>query len=364
MHKIKSVVIILLCLFAISVNGQHLTQTVKGKVVDADIRVSLPGATIVLLGTDPLIGTVTDIDGNFRIGNVPVGRYDIQVSYIGYDPTIVRDIIMGSVKEITLVVELSELVHEMETVEITAELSKNKPINSMSIISARQISVEESKRYAGGVDDPAQLVTAFAGVAGSMQGNGVAIRGNAPKSMLWRMEGVQISNPNHYANITTLGGGAFTALSAQLLANSDFYSGALPAGYGNALSGALDLQMRRGNNERYEGSFKLGTIGIDFASEGPFKKGGGSSYLFNYRYSTFALIAPVLPDDAAGNRFMDLSFKLNFPLKKNIRIQLPLFLLFIAVAKIFIVVNIFVLSGMTVTFSSVKIGYRCLGNSP
>jgi hypothetical protein len=322
MNKLKTGFMVLSLFLVASVSGQIITQTIKGKVVDADIRVSLPGATLILLDTDPLIGTVTDINGNFRMESVPLGRYDIQVTYIGYEPTIVRDIIVGSVKEITLEIELSESVHEMEAVEITASISKDKPINSMSIISARQISVEESKRYAGGVDDPAQLVTAFAGVAGSMQGNGVAIRGNAPKSMLWRMEGVQISNPNHYANITTLGGGAFTALSSQLLANSDFFTGAFPAEYGNGLSGALDLQMRSGNNEKYEGSFKIGTIGIDIASEGPFKKGGGSSYLFNYRYSTFSLIAPVLPDDAAGNRFMDLSFKLNFPLKKAVVLSL------------------------------------------
>ncbi len=315
MSKSKTGFIVLFFFMVFSGTGQNLTQTVKGKVIDADIRVSLPGATVLLMETEPVIGTVTDIDGNFRIENVPVGRYDIQVSFIGYQPNIVREIIVGSAKEVTLNIELFESVHEMETVEISAEISKIKPINSMSIISARQITVEEARRYAGGVDDPAQLATAFAGVAGGLNGNAIAIRGNAPKSMLWRMEGVQISNPSHYANLTSLGGGAFTALSAQLLANSDFFTGAFPAEYGNGLSGVLDMQMRSGNNEQYEHAFQIGTIGLDVSSEGPFKKGSGSSYLFNYRYSTFTLIAPVLPEDAQGNRFQDLSFKLNFPLK-------------------------------------------------
>lgn len=297
--------------------AQQLTQTLKGRVIDSESGVSLPGATIVLNATDPLIGTTTDLEGNFRIEKVPVGRYDIVVRFVGYEPLWLREIVVGSVKEVILEARLKESIQQMEVVEIVAGQDKDKPLNSMAIVSARQISVEEARRYAGSVDDPAQLVQSFAGVAGGLNGNAIIVRGNAPKGILWQMEGVQISNPNHYANVTSFGGGAFTALSAQLLANSDFYTGAWPAEYGNGLSGVFDIKMRTGNNEKYEHTAQLGTLGIDISSEGPFKKGKQSSYLFNYRYSTFVFIAPLLPDDAAGNRFQDLSFKMNFPLKKG-----------------------------------------------
>ena len=142
------------------------------------------------------------------------------------------------------------------------------------------------------------------------------VRGNNPQSLQWKLEGVEISNPNHFADLSAFGGGGLTALSVHLLANSDFFSGAMPAEYSNALSGVFDIFMRNGNNQKYEHTFQLGAIGIDAASEGPFKKGGKSSYIFNYRYSTMGLLVPLLPENAAGTTYQDLSFKLNFPTQR------------------------------------------------
>jgi hypothetical protein len=186
----------------------------------------------------------------------------------------------------------------------------------MAMISSRQLTMEEASRYAGGIDDPSRLAASFAGVAGSLSSNAIVIRGNAPKGLLWRMEGIEIPNPSHFANVSTFGGGGITALSSQMLSNADFYTGAFPAEFGNALSGVFDMRIRNGNNEKREHTIKAGIIGIDFATEGPFTRGGKSSYLINYRYSTLALISPLLPANARGISYQDLSFKFNFPMRK------------------------------------------------
>jgi hypothetical protein len=60
----------------------------------------------------------------------------------------------------------------------------------------------------------------------------------------------------------------------------------------------------------------LGLLGIDASAEGPFKKNGRATYLFNYRYSTLALLEPLMPENAGGTTYQDLSFKLHFPTKK------------------------------------------------
>jgi hypothetical protein len=189
----------------------------------------------------------------------------------------------------------------------------------MATASARMLSVEEASRYAGGFDDPARLVSAFAGVAGGLDNNGIAIRGNSPQFLQWRMEGVEVPNPTHFTDITGVGGGILTALSSQVLGNSDFFTGAFPAEYGNALSGVFDMQLRSGNSQKHEHAAQVGTLGVEFASEGPFRRGGQASYLFNYRYSSMALADDLLPGllgDAGGMRYQDLSFKLNFPTRR------------------------------------------------
>lgn len=307
---------LIICLFFSPIaNAQEPVQTIRGQVIDAASGTPVPGVSILLVESYPIKGATTDANGNFSIENVPVGRHNLRFTFVGYEPRIVQDIMVSSAREVVLNIALRESVTEMEEVVVRPDRVKNQPINSMAVISARQLSMEEASRYAGGFDDPARLAASFAGVAGNLQDNALVIRGNAPKGMLWQMEGVEIPTPSHFANIVTLGGGGITALSTHLIADSDFYTGAFPAEYGNALSGVFDLNLRNGNNRQYEHAFKAGVIGIDAASEGPL--GGNASYLFNYRLSTFSLIAPLLPEGAGSIRYQNLSFKFNIPTKRG-----------------------------------------------
>ncbi|NVN95397.1 MAG: TonB-dependent receptor [Bacteroidetes bacterium] len=302
------------CLLANIINAQNITQNIKGKVIDKESQSSLIGASVVVAGTNPIMGASSDIDGNYFIKKVPIGRYTIKISYIGYEDMIINEVLIGSGKEVVLNASLKEKV--INSKEIVFKANKYESINSMVTLSARQLSVEEASRYAGGFDDPSRLASSFAGVSGNLGTNGVVIRGNAPKGLLWCMEGVEITNPSHFANVSSLGAGAITALSSQMLSNSDFITGAFPSEYGNALSGVFDIKLRNGNNEKREYTIQAGLVGIDLSSEGPFVKGKKASYLFNYRYSTFGLLAPVLPSEMGVLKYQDLSFKLNFPTQK------------------------------------------------
>jgi hypothetical protein len=299
--------------------SQVITQTIKGEVTDIESKTPLIGATIVVLGTNPLLGIITDLDGNFKIKNVPVGRYNIQFNYMGYDPSIVSEILVSSGKENVINIGLKQSVNHVDEVKVKAHSNKDKPLNSMASISARSFTVEETRRYAGGIDDPARLASAFAGVTvGNSQDNAIIIRGNSPKGLSWRLEGVEIPNPNHFSGGNVAGGGIVTVFSSQLLANSDFFTGAFPAEYDNALAGVFDMKLRNGNSDKRESTFQAGLLGIDFSSEGPFVKGKNATYLFNYRYSTFSLVSllGLLPMTTQIPKYQDLSFKFNFPTKK------------------------------------------------
>jgi len=301
-----------------NVSAQSLTQVVKGTVFDKESEVPLEFANVVIIGSSPQIGVMTDSKGCFKINGAPIGRYNIQVSFIGYEPTIIPEILITSGKEVVLNIGLKQSLNQIEEVKVEAYSRKDKPVNSMASISARSFTVEETRRYAGGLDDPARMASAFAGVTvGNLQDNAIIIRGNSPKGVSWRLEGVEIPNPNHFAGGNVAGGGFATVFSSQLLSNSDFYTGAFPSEYGNALAGVFDMKLRNGNNEKRESTFQIGVMGIDFASEGPFRKGGNASYLFNYRYSTLSLVSAMgLIPSTQVPKYQDLSFKLNFPTKR------------------------------------------------
>lgn len=316
----KNVLLILICLLTIQAKTQVLTQIVRGQIIDSESQMPVPFASISIITSNPLLGVVSDDKGYFRFEKVPIGRHNIQISCIGYETQLVPEVLVASGKEIILNIKLKEKITKLSEVTISAYSKKDKPLNNMATVSARTFSVEEARRYAGGFDDPGRLASSFAGVSTeNSRDNSIVVRGNSPKGLLWRLEGVEIPNPNHFANMETFGGGGVSSLSALVVGNSDFFTGAFPAEYGNAVSGVFDIKLRTGNDENYEHAIQIGTMGIDLSSEGPLSKKTKASYLFNYRYSTLGLIKEVFPEEIKDFMpvYQDLCFKINIVSKNK-----------------------------------------------
>ena len=296
-------------------------QVVRGKVVDEQTLQPIPGVNIIVMDTDPIIGTSTDMDGKFRFEEITIGRISLKFTFIGYYEVIIPNILVDAGKEVVLDVKLTESVSMLDDIVIEAGQGEAyELVNEMATVSARGFNLEETKRYAGSRDDPARMAQNFAGVSGANDArNDIIIRGNSPIGLLWRLEGINIPNPNHFAAVGTTGG-PVCMLNNNLLSDSEFYTGAFPATYGNALSGAFDLRMRNGNNEKREYLGQIGFNGFELGAEGPFKKGSESSYLANYRYSVPALVKDLNLNIGTGEAvpyYQDLSFKLNFRLPQG-----------------------------------------------
>jgi len=300
-------------------NKNDLDQVIRGKVVDKQTQSVLPGANIILLETNPPVGTTTNSEGEFRLENVPLGRQGIAVSFIGYHSQVIKNLIINSAHETVLFIELEEKVQTTEEVTIVGNSRKDLAMNKMASVSARTFTVEEASRYAGSREDVARMAMNFAGVSGANdQRNDIIIRGNTPSGILWRLEDVDIPNPNHFAASGTTGG-PIGMLNNNTLRNSDFFTGAFPAEYTNAFSGVFDLKMRDGNNETYEFLGQVGFNGFELGAEGPISKDGKSSFLVNYRYSTLEVfdLLGISFGTSGVPQYQDLNFKLNFPMKKG-----------------------------------------------
>ena len=313
-----SIIIFVLLSNAVFAQNKQLTQNIRGIVVEQTSGKRLTDVTIALANT--ALGTTTDVDGKFHLANVPLGRYALSISLIGYETVVLKEVLVSSAKEVYLEIELEEISTTLAEVVVKPKINKENSLNRMSLLGAQMFSVEEASRFAGGMDDPARLVSNYAGVTTSgTTNNGISVRGNAPSLLQWKLEDVEIPNPNHFADIDVLGGGFLSALSANVLGNSDFFIGAFPAGYHNAVSGVFDMRLRNGNNQKYQHAFQLGVLGIDFASEGPISRKNNASYIINYRYSTTGLLEKLQRNKDMGGTlgYQDLNFKFNFPTQKS-----------------------------------------------
>ncbi|MDR0961710.1 MAG: TonB-dependent receptor, partial [Mediterranea sp.] len=321
---------------------EKLTGRIRGTVTDAASGQALPYVQVLVAGTSPAIGALTDGIGMFRLPELPVSeRYTLHISYVGYEPVTVRQIAVTSAKETILAVSLKESIQMLSEVVVTPKVNKSVPLNNMTLTGARMVSIEEASRFAGGIDDPGRLMSSFAGVASGGAGtNNIAIRGNSPQFLQWKLEGVEIPNPNHFPESIGVGGGILTAFSTNVMDNSDFYTGAFPAEYDNALAGVYDMKLRTGNNLHREHSVQIGTLGVELSTEGPFgaePKASAypglynkaqhvkqtvenkASYLINYRASTLRLSAELLGgalEQVAGMRYQDWTYKFNFPTRR------------------------------------------------
>jgi hypothetical protein len=291
------------------------TQQLRGTVMDVVLQKPMPGATVTIPTLN--YSTITNDEGVFRFKDLRIGSYRIIITYSGFKEATLENVAVNSGKETVLSVSMEPLIKMENEVVVKANSKRNKPLNEMSTVSARAFTVEETQKYAAAVNDPLRMAAAFPGVLAADDGmNSIIIRGNSPTGLLWKMEGMDIPNPNHFAEAGNSGGG-ISILSAQLLANSDFVTAAFAAEYGNALSGVFDLKLRKGNNEKNEYTLQAGVLGLNAAAEGPFSKSYKGSYLINYRYSTLELLNKMgVLNSQSVTRFQDLSYNIYLPTNK------------------------------------------------
>jgi len=319
MKKIILLFVLFTGLFTATAQNNLFTQTIKGTVLDDQSGNTITGASISLEGLQPAINSVAGSRGNFVLRNVPVGRQNIRVTMMGYEDVYIANIEVTSSKEVVLEIRLKEKVKKMETVTVKGGRSKIKAINEAAVVSARQLSIDEAFRYSGTRNDPSRMAQNFAGVSGGNDArNDIIIRGNSPAGVLWRMDGIDIPNPNHFSTLGATGG-PVSILNINTLKNSDFLTSAFPAQYGNAIAGVFDLRLRNGNSDKNEFTGQMGFNGFELGAEGPLNTKTKSSYLANYRYSLVAPLQKIglkFGTGAATPYYQDATMKLNIPTKK------------------------------------------------
>lgn len=296
-----------------------LYQNIRGRLLDADSREPLMFANVACISCQPQKGASTDENGDFVIYDVPIGMHIVMASYIGYSTVRKDEVRVLSAKETVIELAMEELVSNTEEVIITSKKQVNQAVNSMATGSVRMFNISEAQNYGGGLSDPARMTMSFPGTIMGSNGlfNEVSIRGNAGNKLMWRFEGLEIVSPAHF-NREGSSGGIISMLNSTTMANSDFYSSLFPAQFGNAISGVFDLRLKNGSSSKREYEAKIGIMGLEFGTEGPFKKGKRATYVFNYRLSSTSIINNIVEVGANYGvpTYWDFSYKFYLPTKK------------------------------------------------
>ena len=301
-------------------NKNLILQPLRGVIHDLSTGQPLPVANIHIIEY-PDLGSVADVDGNFLV-NVPLGRINLAVSYIGYQTQLVP-LLITTGQEQYIELDLEPSVESLEEVLIEADRDKARTNNELAYASGRGFNVIEANRYAGTLADPARMVRSFAGVMPVRDDrNDIIIRGNSPTGIQWRLDGIEIPNPNHYGGIG-LTGNTTTLLNMNLIDNSDFLMGAFPSAYGNALAGVFDLHMAKVNPTKRQYRFQTGWNGFEFGAMGPFtKKKNVGTYSLTYRYSFLDAMQYLGVDFGVLPEFQDITGKFDFNLSQNTSLSL------------------------------------------
>jgi CarboxypepD_reg-like domain len=313
---VKKSFIIFALLLSYFAHSQTNTQTIKGRVIDQQSKSRLVGVTVAVMTVEPMKGNISDLNGAFRLTDIPLGRHTLKVSLIGYTDQIIPNVLVTAGKENIIDIELEERINTLQEVSVRAVGQKTNIERGLTPVSAKTFDAEESRRYAGSRNDVARMAAGFAGVVLTNDNrNDIIIRGNSPTGLLWKLEGVDIPNPNHFGALGVTGG-PVSMLNNNVLAKSSFLTGAFPSVYGNATAGVFDLQMRNGNADKREYMAQMGFNGLEAGAEGYFSKNSQASYLVNYRYSFLGLLQKLGVNFGTGSalpRYQDLTFKVNIP---------------------------------------------------
>jgi len=206
-----------------------VTGKLAGVIKDSDTGEPLVGANILLEGTN--FGAATNIDGEYVILNIHPGKYRVKISFIGYETTILTDVVIVVDQTTLLSVSLKPKTVQVGEVVVKAQraMIQRDLTSSISVVGREKIEALPITTFT-------ELLSLQAGVVGS--GSSLHVRGGRSNEVAYMIDGMLVVDP--------LLGGLATQLNNDAIQEMSLLSGTFNAEYGNALSGVVNIVTRDG----------------------------------------------------------------------------------------------------------------------
>lgn len=291
---------------------ENKTGTIKGKVIDAEVKSPLPQVKIRVLNLER--EAWTDEDGRFTIKEVPIGHYTLEFSCRFYQTQRKTDVIVKSKQTARIHVELklASSFREEEEITVTAgyfSTSEKQPTSSSSF------SFEEIRRLAVPSGDVSRIVSSLPGVVSvNDMKNALTVRGGSPTENSFYIDNIQVPNINHYPRLGTTSG-SLGLLKVDFIRDVHFYSGGFSPLYGDSLSSVMDIRFRKGNPDEHNFQLGLDMMGASVVGEGPLPESVGS-WMISARRSYLDLLIQLM-GQGVPVEYSDFQGKINLDLSQN-----------------------------------------------
>ena len=283
--------------------------TIRGTVRDKNTQELLIGATIQIEGTS--LGVAADLNGNYKINNVPVGSYTIKASLVGYQPLSKFNVALSSGNDQVINFELSPNQTDLKEVEITFDKNKSAAaVDMVTPLSVQSLTTEEIRSNPGGNFDISKVIQVLPGVAGAASAsfrNDIIIRGGAPNENVFYLDGIEIPVINHFQTQGSSGGPA-GMLNVSFIEDVKLSTSSFDARFDNALASVFQFKQREGNPERLSGNFRLSSTEFATTLEGP--AGKNTNFLVSARRSYLQLLFEAIDLPIRPN-YWDFQFKVS-----------------------------------------------------
>lgn len=313
----KNILLLLFSFISISQLNAQNQGHINGVVKNKNTQETLPGVVIVINGAQSF-NTATDENGTFSF-KVPVGKYNLETSYIGFKPFTTYNINLSSGNAQVIEIELEENFQALDGVEISAAKSA-RATDMITPIATQLLTAEEIKVNPGGNFDVSKVIQSLPGVAGGStpNRNDIIVRGGGPSENVYYLDGIEIPVLNHFQT-QGASGGATGILNVSFIKDVQLTSSAFDSRYDNALASTIVIQQRNANPDQLSGNIRLS--GSEFAAtlEGPLSK--KTTFMASARRSylqfLFQLLdLPIRPD------YWDFQYKINHKINNKTELTL------------------------------------------
>lgn len=307
----KATRLFLILIIMVLAKGNIFPQTgiITGSVTDSKTNEPLIGVNIIVKELSG-IGTASNENGYFSI-KLPVGSYSLKASLIGYTPVVKSDIIVKTVGEAMVTIQLSESSIELNEISVAADYFDKSIIeNNLSTV---VLGVEEIKRSPGSMQDFQRILQSMAGVSFSKdKNNELLVRGGSPNENLTVLDNMELHSTNHYPNERS-SAGPINMINVDLIDNIQFSTGGFISKYGDKLSSVMNITTREGSRLKpLQANFNISNAGVGAILEGGLNNGNGS-WIVSLRKSYIDLIKSAVGLTSVPE-YYDVQFKLAYDL--------------------------------------------------